>query len=125
MGVEIKDLRDPNRSIHANWWQWRPTVELIRSVGLFDDERVGLLSDGFGEFTESETRQFVAALEQQRLPSIQSGQRFLLDRALTEKPEDGMFYRAPEEQHKNYSVDNSWLVQFIDFCTGSGGLYVC
>ncbi len=125
MGVDIDDLRDRGRSIHANWWQWRPTVELIRSLGLFDGERLDHLSDGCGEFTEAEARELAAALERRVLPGLQPGERVLLDGAVTQEPDDGTFHRAPQEQHRNYSAGYDWLVRFVAFCKESGGLYVC
>ncbi len=125
MGIDISDLRDRSRSIHANWWQWRPTVELIRSLGLFDGERLDHLSDGFGEFTEAEARQLAVVLEHQMLRGLQQGERVLLDGAVTAEPDDGAFHRGPEEQHRNYSADYDWLVRFVAFCRESAGLYVC
>jgi hypothetical protein len=124
VGVDISDLRDRSRSLHANWWQWRPTVELIRTLGLFDGERLDHLSNGLGEFTEAEARQLAVTLEQQLLPTLRPGQRVLLDRAVTDVPDDGTFHRAPEEQHRNYSADYDWLVRFVAFCKESGGVYM-
>jgi hypothetical protein len=34
MRVDIDDLRDRTRSLHANWWQRRATAELIRGLYL-------------------------------------------------------------------------------------------
>lgn len=125
MGVDIDDLRNRSRSIHANWWQWRPTVELIRSLGLFDGQRLDHMSEGFGEFTEAEAQQIADALERRVLPELRPGERVVLGGAVTAEPDDGTFHRAPAEQHRNYSADYDWLVRFVTFCKDSGGLYVC
>ena len=125
MGVDIDDLHDRGHSIHANWWQWRPTVELIRSLGLFDNERLDRLSNGFGEFTAAEARQLATAIEEQVLPAIQPGEQVLLDGVVTATVDDGAFHRDPEEQRRNFSADYSWLQRFVMFCKESGGLYVC
>ena len=125
MGVDISDIRDRRHSVHANWWQWRPTVELIRLLGLFDGERLDHLSNGFGEFTESEAQQLAAALKRRVLSAMQPGERVSLGGAPTAEPDDGAFYRAPGEQHRNYSADYEWLARFASFCGESGGLYVC
>jgi hypothetical protein len=125
VGVDISDLGDRSRAVHANWWQWRPTVELIGSLGLFDDERLDHLSDGFGEFTQSEARQLAAALKRQVLPALKPSEQILIDGAVTADADDGTFHRAPGEQHRNYSADHEWLVRFIAFCEESDGLYVC
>jgi hypothetical protein len=124
VGVDIDDLRDRSRSIHANWWQWRPTVELIRSFGLFDGERLDHLSNGFGEFTSSEAHRLAEAIEDRVLPELMTGQRVLLDGSVTEDPDNVTFHRPSEEQHRNYSADYDWLVRFVAFCKRSGGLYV-
>lgn len=125
MGVDVCNLPDRDRSIHASWWQWRPTVELLRSLGLFDNERLDALSDGYGEFDEEETNCIAAALEQHILPRFKPGERVLLDGSATEVPDDGTFHREPEHQHLNYSADYDWLVDFLEFCKKSKGLYIC
>ncbi len=124
MGVDVVDLHDRSRSIHASWWQWRPTAELIRSLGLFDGKRLDHLSDGFGEFTQDEAQQMADALERQVLPGLQPNQRILLDGTATAEPDDGTFYRVSEEQRRNYSADYDWLVRFVAFCKEAGGVYI-
>ncbi len=125
MDVDIDDRRDRSRSIHANWWQWRPTIELIRSLELFDKQRLDYLSDGFGEFTEVEAREMANALERLVLSELHTGERVRIDRTVTNEPGDGSFHHAPEEQHRNYSADYEWLIWFVAFCKQSGGIHVC
>jgi hypothetical protein len=125
LGVDIGDLRDRSRTLHASWWQWRPAVVLIRSLGLFDGERLDNLTNGFGEFTSAEARQLASALEERVLPGLQPGERVLLDGTVTSEPDVGTFHRTTAEQHRNYSTDYDWLVAFIVFCKDSDGLYVC
>src|SRR5690242_3019869 len=98
MGVVISYLHDREQVLFASWWQWRPTVELIRSLGLFDDDRLDLLSDGIGEFDATESVLIASHFAQHILPSIQTSQRFLLSGSITDDPDDGVFYRKPEEQ---------------------------
>ena len=124
MGVHIHDLSDPNRSIRANWWQWRPTVELIKSFDLFDEERMDVLSNGFGEFSADETQTIISRLEAFISSHLMPGDRLLLDGRVTSVPDDGTFYRTPSEQHQNYSADYVWLVNFVAFCKQCEGIYV-
>ena len=42
MGVLLQDLACEDRYERCNWWNWRPTIEILRSAGLFSDERLGL-----------------------------------------------------------------------------------
>jgi hypothetical protein len=125
MGVDIHNLGDRSRWLHASWWQWRPAVELIRSLRLFDEKRLDDLSNGCGQITATEARQLAAALEEQVVSTLRSGQRVLLDGSVTAEPDDGTFYRSPEEQHRNYSADYDWLVAFVTFCKESDGLHIC
>lgn len=125
MGVDIHDSEDHRCTIHSNWWQWRSTVELIRSLDLLNGPRLDLLSDGMGELTEAEARQIASAFERQVLPGLHPDQRVLLDGAVTTEPDDGTFHRVPVEQHRNYSADRDWLIQFVAFCNECRGLYVC
>lgn len=125
MGVDVHDLRDRTRFLHANWWQWRPTVELIRSLGLFDADRLDALSGGVGEFSRDEAHQIAELFDRTVLPRVGPGERVLLDGSVTSSSDDGTFYRDPDEQHRNYSVDGDWLLQFVEFSRGSAGLYIC
>ena len=47
MGFDITDLSDENEDISINYWNWRPTVELIRAAHLLDVERLEGLHQGF------------------------------------------------------------------------------
>ncbi len=125
MGVTIFHLHDREQVLFASWWQWRSTVELIRSLGLFDNDRLDVLSDGIGEFDASESTVIASHFEQHISPRIQPSQRFLLSGSITDELDDGTFYRNPEEQHKNYSVGRAWLIKFTEFCSSSSGLYIC
>jgi len=125
VGVDIDDLRDRNRTIHANSWQWGSTVELIRSLGIFDGERLDHLSNGFGEFSAEEARRLGVALEQYLTPDLRSGERVHPDGTVTAEPDDYTFHRAPKEQFRDYFAHHDWLVAFIVFCKQSNGLYVC
>jgi hypothetical protein len=124
MGVDISDLQDRRVSIHASWWQWRPAVELIRVLALFDTRRLEHLSDGFGEFSAAEAHQLADRLEQGILSSLTAGQRVLLNGTVTDHPDDGIFHREPENQHQNCSLDYDWLNRFVAFCRASRGLYI-
>lgn len=125
MGVDIDDLRDRSRSIHTNWWQWRPTVELIRSLGLFDDERLDVVVEGIGEFNQEETHRIAELLELNVLPRVQANEQVLIDGSVTDVPDDGTFHREQEQQHRNYRANRDWLVEFIAFCKSSNGIYIC
>src|SRR5262245_50186242 len=124
MGVHIHDLTDGNVFLRANWWRWRTTAELIRRLEYFSDDRFDLLSDGLGELTVDEARLAADHLKTHVLARLSQGERIRLDGVITDIPDDGTFYRKPEEQHLNYSVDREWLADFVEFCNHCHGFYV-
>jgi hypothetical protein len=125
VGVDISDLNNSDEFIHANWWQWRPTVEIIRTFDMFDEERLDLLSNGIGEFSRDEALAISEYLEIRIFPKLNPNHRILLDGTITDTVDDGTFYRDLDQQHRNYSVDYDWLVKFTAFCKQSNGLYIC
>lgn len=124
MSVHVEDLRDRSRGEQFNWWTWRPIVELIGTLGLFDKRRLEIASDGFGEFTADEARQIAAGLEERVLTRLHPDERVRLDGTATSEPDDGTFHRTDDTMHLNYSVHHEDLVRFIEFCKRADGLYV-
>src|SRR5262245_37216498 len=125
MGVILADLKREDRSENCNWWNWRPTIELLRQSGLFDAERLELMgSNACAEVSESEARAVAQFLEQQVLPALRPGERVMLDGSVTDVPDDGTFYREPAEQFKNYSASEEWLRRFAAFCRECNGFSV-
>jgi hypothetical protein len=125
MGVILVDSQQDDRSENCNWWNWRPTIELIRSLGLIDDERLDLMGSNAGaEVTQQEAQAIGKFIAKRVLPGLRPGQRVLLDLTVTDAPDDGTFYREPGEQHKNYSATERWLRRFADFCKECHGFRV-
>ena len=125
MGVILTDLTREDRSVDCNWWHWRPTIELLRSSGLIDAERLELMGyNGCAEVSETEARAVADFLEERVLSAIHPGERVLLDGTVTDVPDDGTFYREPSEQFKNYGAGEEWLRQFAAFCRECHGFYV-
>jgi hypothetical protein len=125
MGVILADSVLEERSEYCNWWNWRPTVELIRASGLLDNERLELMGYNAGaEVTEQEARAISKFLEDRVLSGLNSDERVLLDLAVTGEPDDGTFYRDPEEHHKNYGASREWLQKFAAFCKECHGFTV-
>lgn len=124
MGVIISSLKNDDQFISCNWWNWRPTVELIRKMNRLDDEACDLLSNGFGELSREDCTAIVNYLELQVLPDAKPEDRFLLNTEKTSEPDDGTFYRTPEEAEKNYSATVIWLQKFIDFLKNEEGVRV-
>jgi hypothetical protein len=125
MGVILADLKREDRAENCNWWNWRPTVELLRQSGLFDAERLELMRYNAGaRVSEGEARAVAQFLEDRVLPALRPGDRVMLDGSVTDVPDDGTLYREPAEQFKNYSANEAWLRRFAAFCRECGGFSV-
>lgn len=121
MGV----ILEPNAGepISCNWWNWRPTLELIRRADLLDDEtieRAGCNAAG-AEVTAEQARSIAAYIDS-FIDELDAGSRVLLDGSVTDKPDD--FKMHYDEQIKNYSATRPWLESFRAFCRTCGGFRV-
>jgi hypothetical protein len=125
MGVSLDDLGHARHSLDCNGWNWRPTIEILRSTGLFDQDRLDHMGYNAGaEVSQEEARAIADFLDRNVLPSLSEGERILLDGSVTGAPDDGTFYRDPAEAFKNYAVEAEWLRKFSAFCRECFGFRV-
>ena len=124
MGVRVIDLGREDRSERCDWWNWRPTVALLRASGLLDDVQLALLDMGVGEVGEDQARAVARFLDGRVLPAVGPTERVTLGGAVTAAPDDGTFHRDPAEQSKNYSADGEWLRRFAALCRECRGFSV-
>ena len=126
MGVVVIDRGDEDQKLFVNWWNWRPTLEIIRRcLPNVSSKQLELMefNGGGGALTRADARELVGHLRSllERLPS--EG-RIMVDGAISVEPDDGTFYREPSEQHLNYSASHAWLRKLADFCESCDGFYV-
>jgi hypothetical protein len=125
MGVTLFDQQTHEIIFDTNFWNWRALVEAVRRTEALPVDRLeGLHTPFFGELTEDEARAVATALRAELLPVLQAGERLLLDGEITTVPDDAVFHRAPEDQHKNYSTRRDVLERFIEVCERCGGFRV-
>lgn len=124
MGVFVEDLENEEKFLKINWWNWRPTIEIIRTSDLIDNDRLELMgfSGGGPKITEEESRKLAVYFENNVLSQLKPGERVLYDFSITDKPDDGTFYR--DEQMLNYSATYEWLSEFTDFLKECKGFTV-
>ena len=124
MGVFIEDLKNEDKHLSINWWNWRPTIELIRQSSLIDEERLQLMSFTGGglEITEEESRKLGSYFEEKILAKLESVDRIKYDMSITSEPDDGEFYR--DDFTKNYSATYEWLKTFTKFLKECKGFTV-
>lgn len=124
MGVILVDLEKEDKKLFANWWNWRPIVELIKSFELLDEEMLDRMSyNGCGGALSAEQAHVVGKkLKEEILPKIRPEERVLLDLNKTAEPDDGTMHY--DDQFKNYSATRDFIEQFADFCLASQGFNV-
>ena len=123
MGFDITDLADSKRIVFVNFWNWRPTVELIRAAGLLDAQRLEGLHQQCSatRISTDEARAIARHLRDVVLPNLPAESRVLLDGTSTTEPDDLAFHRDPSESDRNYSATRSWLETFTTFCESCSG----
>ncbi|MCS6873698.1 MAG: hypothetical protein N2Z23_01580 [Pyrinomonadaceae bacterium] len=126
MSFTLIDLGKEGYEFHASIWHWKPTLEIIRSLDIISGNKLRLMeSNGNGvKVEEEEARLIGKRIYEEILPKLEPNKRIFVNLTITDEPDDGTFYRAPEEQWKNYSVNYQWLKDFADFCLQSKGFQV-
>jgi hypothetical protein len=125
MTVDLYDLKTEAHLFRINFWHWRAIVEAVRRLGALPDDRIDGLHEQFsGELTEEEARTVAAAIRRSLLPDLMDDERLLLDGRRTTAPDDLVFYKAPEEQHKNYSTNRHVLERFAECCEACHGFRI-
>ena len=116
--------------ISVNAWNWRPTLEVLKSAHLIDDDlyaRMG--THGREARIDLDTASRIADLLDERLRKLKPGDRIRYDLTLTDKPKERLAITpGTESGHidvvEMYSATYEWLTAFRDFCRTSGGFQV-
>ena len=85
MGFSLTDLSDEKNILFVNYWNWRPTVELIRSFQIIDDARIECMHMPCvgAQINEVEAKQIGARIENQLLAHLPKDARVKLDLSVT------------------------------------------
>ena len=116
--------------LQVNAWNWRPTLLLLRDANLIDESSYELLgSNGCGAHVDAETSVRIADFLEQKLQSMQPGQRIRGDLSLADKPKKLTIFTPGMKTEdvdatEAYSATYEWLVMFRDFCRTSGDFKV-
>jgi hypothetical protein len=82
-------------------------------------------SNGTGVTIEEQEAHLIGRkIYEEILPKLQPNKRIFANLTITDEPDDGTFYRDPENQWRNYSVTYQWLKDFADFCLQSKGFRI-
>jgi hypothetical protein len=116
--------------LQVNAWNWRPTLELLRTEGLISEEsyeRMG--AQGAGGLVDAATAVRIAQAVESRLAGMRRGERVLADLTVTDRPKAAWVITPdarPDDLDVNdiYSASYEWLMEFAGFCKRSGGFKV-
>jgi hypothetical protein len=113
--------------LQINAWNWRPTVEFLRTEGVIDGATADRMTiHTCGETLDEETARRMGAALERKLATMAAGDRIRGDRSVTDEPKKLAQFDKPEtiDSVEIYSASYDWLTQFKRFCERSGGFKI-
>lgn len=126
MSFTLTDLSSENFEFQANVWHWKTALEIIKSFDVISEGKVRQMAyNATGLKIDREEAQMIGErIRDEILPRLAPDKRIFADLTITDKPDDGTFYRDGDEQWKNYSANHDWLKEFAEFCLRSKGFQI-
>ncbi len=126
MSFTLIDLGSENFEFRANVWNWKTTLEIIKSFDIVDEGKVRQMNYNAtgAKISQEDAHAVGEKIRDEILPKLEPDKRIFMDLSITDKPDDGTLYRDEDEQWKNYSADYEWLKEFSEFCLKSKGFQV-
>lgn len=126
MSFTLIDMGSEGFEVNVNVWTWKPTLEIIRSFNYVDERSLNMMANNAtGVKMSAEDAHAVGEkIREVILPQLEPNKRMFMDLSITDKADDGTFYRDDDEQWKNYSASYDWLKEFSEFCLKSKGFQV-
>jgi hypothetical protein len=126
MSFTLTDLGSENFVFHANVWNWKAALELIRSFDIIDDGAMRQMSyNATGvKLSLDQAHQIGTRIRDEVLPKLAPNKRMYSDLSITDDPDDMTLHRDDDEQWKNYSITHDWLKDFSEFCLRSKGFQI-
>ncbi len=126
MSFTLLDLGAENFEFGANVWNWRTTLEIIKSFDVLSDGKLRQMEyNATGVKIEKEEAHLIGEkIQSEILPKLAPDKRIFSDLSVTDAPDDGTLYKDEDEQWRNYSATHDWLKDFSDFCLKSKGFQV-
>ena len=126
MSFTLIDLGSEKYEFSANVWNWKPTLEVIKSFDVIDEgklRQMGYNATG-ARFSDEEAHMIGTRIREEILPKLEPNKRIFADLSVTDTPDDKTLYKDEDEQWKNYSASYDWLKDFSEFCLKSKGFQV-
>jgi hypothetical protein len=126
MSFTLLDLGAENFEFNANVWNWKTTLEIIKSFDIVSEGKIKQMNyNATGVKIEREDAHLIGEkIRDEILPKLSPNKRIFMDLSVTDAPDDGTLYKDEDEQWKNYSANHDWLKDFSDFCLKSKGFQV-
>lgn len=126
MSFTLIDDGAENYEFRASVWNWKTLLEIVKSFDVISEGKVRQMAYNAAgtKVSLEEARLIGERIRDDILPKMSPGMRILGDLSVTDKPDDGTFFRDEDERWKNYSADYEWLEEFTDFCFRSKGFQV-
>ena len=126
MSFTLIDLGSEKYEFRANVWNWKPTLEIIKSFDIIDEgklRQMNYTATG-AQFSLEEAHSIGEKIRDEILPKLEPNRRIFADLSVTDTPDDGTLYKDGDEQWKNYSTSHDLLKDFSEFCLKSKGFQV-
>jgi hypothetical protein len=126
MSFTLLDTGAENFEFHANVWNWKTALEIIKSFDILSDGKLRQMEyNATGvKLEKEEAHEIGEKIRAEILPKLEPDKRIFIDLSVTDVPDDGTLYKDEDEQWKNYSANYDWLKDFSDFCLKSKGFQV-
>ncbi|CAN5550604.1 hypothetical protein BH10ACI1_BH10ACI1_29670 [soil metagenome] len=126
MSFTLLDLSSENFEFNANVWNWRTTLEIIKSFDILSGGKVRQMEyNATGVKLEKDEAHLIGEkIRSEILPKLEPNKRIFADLTITDAPDDGTLFKDEDEQWKNYSTNYQWLNDFSEFCLKSKGFQV-
>ena len=126
MSFTLLDMGAENFEFHANMWNWKTAVEIIKNFDILSEGKIKQMNyNATGvKLEKDEAHSIGEKIRDEILPKLEPNKRIFADLSVTDAPDDGTFYKDEDEQWKNYSANHDWLKDFSDFCLKSKGFQV-
>ena len=126
MSFTLLDMSSENYEFHANVWNWRTALEIVKSFDIISEGDSRQMNyNGTGIKLEKDDAHLIGQrIRDEILPMLAPDKRIYADLSITDEPVDGTFYGDRDEHFKNYSADYRWLSEFSEFCMKSKGFQV-
>ena len=131
MGIDLRDRETGEFGFHVNFWNWRPIVELVRSLDVIDDATAKSLHEQFAGtgLTHEQSRLVAMAIRRDVLPRLRDESWLgLKQQDVDERPPGTRVFlevlkRGDDISH-NYRTNRKMIEGFVAYLESCNGFEV-